>query len=326
MYCDNCGSELRDGAKFCPKCGGKIVADSRYRSDDAQKNSTDFPNRVGAYDDGYSDIDDRSSGIDDYPRRKKNTKPILVSVAAVLAVTIVCAVVYLLVIMNSGMTSEKAYKKYYQVLEKNKDSIVEFENNSKANGVSIYDVNHTGIADVLYITKDEASEADSDRWYLHSLIDGEKDIEVDADADLSGGMEQNETLFLTGTDDYIYNKSENSLCRLVFEKGKDGKGKYLVEVLAQRVYDDEKEEYSYIIRTESGEMKTVSEDEYNQYVSDICGRHVTVLISALSEEELEKIFPSIDDIHSVSCEDAIKRLKDGDIAPVGKKDQSETPN
>ena len=28
MYCDNCGNQLRDGAKFCNKCGMQIVGET----------------------------------------------------------------------------------------------------------------------------------------------------------------------------------------------------------------------------------------------------------------------------------------------------------
>lgn len=28
MFCDKCGTQFRDGAKFCPKCGNKIHSDA----------------------------------------------------------------------------------------------------------------------------------------------------------------------------------------------------------------------------------------------------------------------------------------------------------
>ena len=27
MYCENCGAQLKDGAKFCPQCGTKVIDD-----------------------------------------------------------------------------------------------------------------------------------------------------------------------------------------------------------------------------------------------------------------------------------------------------------
>ena len=32
MFCDNCGQELREGAKFCPKCGARFSDRNEYTS------------------------------------------------------------------------------------------------------------------------------------------------------------------------------------------------------------------------------------------------------------------------------------------------------
>ena len=28
MFCENCGAQLKDGAKFCPQCGAKVGGDA----------------------------------------------------------------------------------------------------------------------------------------------------------------------------------------------------------------------------------------------------------------------------------------------------------
>ena len=322
MYCDYCGSELRDGAKFCPKCGKKIVADSIDHSDAVRDDRTDMTRRSDPYHYSRGDYNDRSGGMHDAPRRKKKSKWIIIVLAALLTVSAVCGAVIYFILMNTGMNTEKAYKKYFQVLDQTKDSVVEFENDCGANGVAFYDVNDSGVSDVLYITKNDTTEPDADSWYLHCLTDTKDDIEIDTEDDISGGMQDWETLFLTDTDNCIYVLNKNRMYTLTYEKDESGKGTYRVDMIAVREYDEEKEEYSCTILSDSGEMESVSEDEYNEYVDDICSRNVTILISTLTDEELKKTFPSIVDNLSDNCDDALKRLKDGDLAPIGNDDKS----
>lgn len=318
MYCDKCGQGLREGARFCPKCGTRFVSKEEFV---AQANSNDYSN-IESYKDRYENT--KYGRGESVSKPKKKTKLIVFfSIAGLLVVSAVTAII-LIMTLNSGGSANKVYKKYFQVLENERDSIVEFENECGANGVAFYDVNRSGVSDVLYITKNDTTESDTDRWYLHCLTDREEDIDIDIEEDISGGMQSWETLFLTDTDNCIYVLNKNRMYTLTYGKDESGKNTYLVEMIALREYDDEDEKYSCTILSDSGEMESVSEDKFDEYIDDICGRNVTILISTLTDEELEEVFTNIDEDISDNYDHAIEMLKNNDIAPVGNDDKNES--
>ena len=46
MYCDNCGAEIPDGARYCPNCGKKLVQDQP--GDDCRGKGVDLESRYGS--------------------------------------------------------------------------------------------------------------------------------------------------------------------------------------------------------------------------------------------------------------------------------------
>lgn len=313
MYCDKCGQELREGARYCSKCGTKFENEDEFITQD----NLNEAGKKESYDDRYENVQyDRNEPVSNQNRSRKNKLIVLFTIIG-LTVAVAITAIILYVTLNSSTPAKNVYKKYLQVLENTKDNIVEFENDCGVNGVAFYDINHSGVSDVLYITKNDTTEANADRWYLHCLSDVEEDIKIDVEEDIPGGVQDWETLFITDKDNCIYVLNKNRLYSLVFEKDEVGKGKYRVEMLAQRVYDNAEEEYSCTLKSVSGEMKSISENEYNEYIDEICGRNLNILISTLKDEELEKVFPYIDKCFSVNSNDAIKRLKNGNVTVGG---------
>ena len=325
MYCDNCGQELREGAKFCPKCGARFSDRNEYTAHmdrEVQENDSDS-------------IQNQTENSVSKGKDNKKPKWILYLIIAICAVAALFAAVMFFLTMNSGMTPQKAYKKYYKVLENDKRKVVEFEKEKGANGVAITDINNTGIPDVLYITNN--SEDGTDKLYLHSLMDNEKDIEIDMDEELSGSIGESNTIFRIREDSAIYLRNEYGLSRITYSIDDSGTRVILTEILAKRTLDEESGEYVYMILTDSEYLESVSEKEYNKYIDDICSQDVTIIITTLSDEELNKVFPTVDDSIADSCDDAIYKLKNNDITLVGaditepsdevasKADQTEAP-
>lgn len=304
MCCDICGQELREGARYCSKCGAKLKNEVEFiTQDDLSEHE-----KAESYDDRDESIQSERSESVSNPIRSKKTKLIVsFSIVGIIVVGVIIAII-LYVTLNSSTPAKNVYKKYLQVLENTKDNIVEFENDCGVNGVAFYDINYSGVSDVLYITKNDTTEANADRWYLHCLSDVGEDIEIDIEEDISGGVQDWETIFLTNTDNCIYVLNKDRLYTLIYEIDESGKGAYLVKMIAVREYDNVEEEYSCTILSDSGDMESVSETKYDNYIEDICGTNVTILISTSTDEELERIFPSIDDDISVKCVDAIKML------------------
>ena len=325
MYCDNCGQELREGAKFCPKCGARFSDRNEYTAHmdrEVQENDSDS-------------IQNQTENSVSKGKDNKKPKWILYLIIAICAVAALFAAVMFFLTMNSGMTPQKAYKKYYKVLENDKSKVVEFEKEKGANGVAITDINNTGIPDVLYITNN--SEDGTDKLYLHTLMDNEKDIEIDMDEELSGSIGESNTIFRIREDSAIYLRNEYGLSRITYSIDDSGTRVILTEILAKRTLDEESGEYVYMILTDSEYLESVSEKEYNKYIDDICSQDVTIIITTLSDEELNKVFPTVDDSIADSCDDAIYKLKNNDITLVGaditepsdevasKADQTEAP-
>ena len=313
MYCDNCGATLREDARFCPKCGTRFVAGEENITEDVRAKKM---NQVhgDAYKDRFA-YDGNTAGSANGTVRKSKKKLMIILSSVIVGLIAVAVIVFIIVSRNTGITADKAYKKYFQILDNEREKVVAFEKESGANGVAVTDINSSGVPDVLYITKDEE---DSESFSLHSVLDNGRDFETDNDVNLTGAFSKGNVIFQTEAEKSIYILSESNLRKLEYIK--DGGGKYVVriEVLAKRVYDEETDEYTYFVFTETGESKEVSRNDYDAYIADICKVHVTIILSTLSDEELKKIFPDVDDNISDSCDEAIEKLKkDKDIAPVG---------
>lgn len=94
MFCDNCGSNLRDGAVFCPKCGAAVKVDV-----ESSESSNDSP--VSDNKDGYAGTqtneNENNKPLSDDLNRKKKKLIIIVIVAVVLFLAIAIGVVIIVV-------------------------------------------------------------------------------------------------------------------------------------------------------------------------------------------------------------------------------------
>ena len=179
MYCDNCGNQLRDGAKFCPKCGNKIPSDStEVYSAESITNKDDI-----------TDIGDTTKNTTKKPFNKKILIPIVASLLAV--------VITVLVIVNSCSTQKSTqYAPSFSIpagynLEL-KDSYALLGTNEKNeyanliaiadNGVFVAGINDGGVA--VYTNNDV------------------KKIETNSEKPLLSG--DGSKLVYTGTDKKIY--------------------------------------------------------------------------------------------------------------------------
>ena len=94
MFCDNCGSQLRDEAAFCPKCGTAVKKEL-----ESSESSNDPP--VSDYEDGYAGTqtnkNENNKPLSDDLNRKKKKIIIIVIVAVVLFLAIAIGVVIIVV-------------------------------------------------------------------------------------------------------------------------------------------------------------------------------------------------------------------------------------
>lgn len=101
MFCDNCGSQLRDEAAFCPKCGTAVKKEL-----ESSESSNDPP--VSDYEDGYAgtqtnENENNKPLSDDLNRKKK--KLIIIIVSVVLFLVIAIGVV--IIVVNNARSAPK---------------------------------------------------------------------------------------------------------------------------------------------------------------------------------------------------------------------------
>lgn len=307
MKCYHCGTEFQNGMTRCPGCGapvgGNPHASSAYPAYDRTPSS------------GYAN-EDYYPNHPPMPPKRNNAVKWTVIIFSILTVLVVLGTVLFVVFrLNSGMSQKKAYQKYVRIIEQHRDDIAEYEDKNDSNSIALVDINDSGIPDVLYITQDENNTP-----YLHCVTDNKTDVEEDAQDDICGELDSEYTMFKTG-DNAIYIRTKDSLFRLTKGKNESGKSRLQKETLAQRTYDESQDEYTYVI-LDSDVFKEVSEKEYNDYIDSVCNQKITVILTTLSDDDLNKLFTDVSEDISEKQDETIKRLKE-DIVPVG---DSSTPD
>ena len=101
MYCDNCGNQLRDGAKFCNKCGMQIagetvssdVIDKREDVSNDQTPSTSYSQRFET---------DQKTQNEKSPANPPNNKKRIITISAITAVLLVVIIIVVSVLSRSS--------------------------------------------------------------------------------------------------------------------------------------------------------------------------------------------------------------------------------
>ena len=86
--------------------------------------------------------------------KKKNTRKVILIISLILIVALIAAII-VIVAVKTPLTADKANKEYITVLDENYDDIVRFEKSAGVNGVAFFDVNRSGIDDMVYVTRDK---------------------------------------------------------------------------------------------------------------------------------------------------------------------------
>lgn len=147
MFCDNCGNKLRDGAKFCPKCGSDVfvsVDEIRER----QRATSDFSeiDKSKPIHERMEDIDepDYENGVDDKTEKpKKSKKKLIITISVILCCAIIGGIIAFFA--TRPITLDKAYDEYIEVLKNENE-----EAEKNIDKVVLYDVNNSGIPDLIF--------------------------------------------------------------------------------------------------------------------------------------------------------------------------------
>ena len=172
MYCEKCGNQLRDGAKFCQKCG-KMQNESQFTHPALQAKS------------GFGDSSNFNA---EKPNKLKKKLPIK-KVAAMIISLVIMAVGSVGLIIDFSVVENKIdtslapmYRAYQSVLEKNRNGILKLENEFIKDNISSTLITFT---DIVGDEKDELIFLACDNYemnrvgvlHIFSFVDGsEKEI------------------------------------------------------------------------------------------------------------------------------------------------------
>lgn len=319
MYCENCGSKLRENAAFCPKCGTAV------KSEDINKEGRQYTSLVPDYNDidENKSVAERVSDIeaplfndegDTYEKPKKNKKKLIITLSICLAVIVAVGVIVLLIINQPALTIDTAYKKYTDMLERDRDQIVEFSQSNGSDNIAVFEDGETAIPCVLYITYGGNNEP-----VLHTLFSKEKSIEIDTKLEYTNyAVVQRDkmTFFKVDSDDHIYFWFGKNIWQL---DSLSGDFKYFAQILSS---GNNVTEYTIL---ENGENKEVSEKEYNDFISNYLDSATTIIISALPDNQINQVFPNIKENLSMNYENALAFLNAKKL-PYSNNDDDESSN
>ena len=308
MFCKNCGNQIREGAAFCPKCGTAV----NTNTEPAEQEYTPL---VPKYDniDTSKPIYERIKDIDkplcednfEEPKsapKKKSKKKLIISLCVIFTVLVGIGVFVLFEINQPPLTLETAYDKYINILEKDEKQIKKFSKSNESDNIVVIEDGETDIPCVLYLTYDNNNEP-----VLHSLFTKEKSVAIDTKvlfASYAVVQREKMTFFKVDSDEHIYFWLGENLWQ---SDRIDGDYKYL----AQRYSSNEN--VSEFVILENGEKKEVSEKEYNEFISKYLDNATTIIISAISNNQLKHVFPNVTKNLSMNYEDAIEFLKEKKI-------------
>lgn len=138
MFCGKCGAQLSDQATVCQYCGAPVEADDSYpvRNADVQ---VSMPKASGNM---------KGNG------KKKSHRKLILVISLILIVAMIAAIV-VIVMVKTPLTADKANQEYLTLLDENYEDIVLFEKSSGVGSVAFFDMNGSGIDDMVYVTMDK---------------------------------------------------------------------------------------------------------------------------------------------------------------------------
>ena len=212
MYCDHCGNKLRDGAKFCNKCGATVtpIDDSK---NDATVNIGQVPVQKGK-----KPLNIAEPVKLQKPRRSQKPLVIALSIFAVVAV----AAVVLIVVLTGQKQVKKPSYVFREILTDSRDGIRDFEAESNRDGVAMFHYKDKDSIEMFYVQKLKDSNS------LNYVSNDQSGIENHQIDDLNDFIvfsdSANETVYgydTDGADTYLYSFDDAGNKKEVSRYGKD---------------------------------------------------------------------------------------------------------
>lgn len=196
MYCDHCGNQLRDGAKFCNKCGASIDVNAIQQESRIPTNETIQNDNISSSAAYQETVDNHPNADDQTKSKKKKLIPVIASVSLILVVCIV-----LLLILNVFGDNNALYKAYIKELNEHYNEIAYAEMYDEQKYVSLCDVYGDSKPELIYWTSQDNSYKTKQNMHIVTYENGDtkKLFELDSEHFIRFF-----TLFHTENDDTLY--------------------------------------------------------------------------------------------------------------------------
>lgn len=302
MYCDKCGHQLREGAKFCNKCGNAVIVEkqetykaiNRPINDHAVKSTEKEPPRpTVSKEPAYSD---NGSG------KKK-----IFIIAGICCAVLLIGVIVSLLILNKPKTNNSIYQDYIQILSKSHDEIKACEEDTDGQSIAIVDMNGTDTDDMVFVTRkkstNQETEHEADEITINLRYDSEGEIKekefAACDAFALFMDARTKDLFQYELVPYHEGIKKERVVKL-----KMGENDVSETDSFSRYCHAETKEISYTDNEHGGEDYTSDKSAFeNLKTQDVC-----VLLSSKDIIDRQQVFDSVSDNLSMNYDDAISKL------------------
>ena len=320
MYCDKCGHQLREGAKFCNKCGNAVIVEkqetykaiNRPINDHAVKpTEKETPRPIASKEPTSSD---KGSGL----------KKILIIAGICCGVLLIGVLVFLL-FFNKPKSNDTIYQGYVQILHKSHDEIKAYEKDTGGKSIAIVDMNGSDTDDMVFVTRKKGSgqetEDKPDDITMHYCYDSKGEIkekELAAGDDFALFMDaRTKDLFQYELVPYHEGIKKERVVKLKSDENDVSETDSF-----SRYCNAETKEISYTDNEHGGEDHTSDKSAYeNLKTQDVC-----VLLSSEDIIDQQQVFDNCSDDLSMNYDEAISKLNGEKVKndPATSTQQAET--
>lgn len=295
MFCDNCGNELRDGAKFCNKCGAAVVEKlttdaltAAERSDYSQEPESVEKTPCSKKDISVIKPDSpvRIAETKASPRRKKTIKIAIIAISLMLVVAVALAIVFN--VFAKPPKKQAVFQEYKKIVVGSLDGIKGFQKETGNNGTALYDIDGDQTPELFFVEK---ADDGYDLTYVYKHGDTAKSEKI---CTLHSFVS-----FLNSSGDLLYIYDADEDCRYLYGCNASGQN---------TVID------SYDAENDSEEKLTEFEEKLEGFRDD----EVTVVLNNLSEDEQNQLFGNVVGDASHDCDEMIAYL-DGEETDADQK-------
>lgn len=302
MYCDKCGQQLRDGAKFCNKCGNAVIVEKQEDHKAINRSLSNQSVKPTEIEPHHPIVLKEQTSSDKDTGKKK-----IIIIAGICCGVLLIGVIAFLLILNMPKTNISIYQGYVQSLSKAHDEIKACEEDTSGQSIAIVDMNGTDTDDIIFVTRkkisDHETKHESEEIVLNFRYDGEgkiKEKELAVCDDFALFIDaRTKDLYQYELVPYLEDVKNERVVKLnLGENGFSETDSFC------RYCNAETKEISYTDNEHGGEDYTSNRSDFeNLKDKDVC-----VLVSSTDIINQQQVFDKITDDLSLNYDEAMSKL------------------